>query len=145
MSKFKVIDGKGLDFQERTLELRQLEFMVTTTEVMTNKHRLTFAYHYARLGHPLKAVSFLNKVSEYYFDFEIFRDLFQATLGELLARQDADNGIYQRQYEFYLIVRRSIPIFLELEFKNKEAFHRFVGEFEYVMNELEYNHGTSDL
>lgn len=117
--------SKNKSIEERESELRGLQAEIAAKDFLTNKEKFIFAFHFARLDHVLKSRVYLNKIDKQYFESFIFADLFQSTLGELMARTDPNNLKYSRQYEFFLLVRKAIPLFSLIDFSSKKEFEVF--------------------
>lgn len=119
---------------ERSLELTELDAAVGSITEHSKMGSYIYAYHYARLGHVLKATELLNRLDEDFFDKEIFKELYRSMLGERLAVLFPEHPAYARQYEVYLLVAGSFEYFMNLDFKAKDAFLRFAGEFAFYTN-----------
>lgn len=128
MSKFKVIDGNNVtSIAASAGEIKQLEFEIQRKLTATDKDYVVYAYHFVRLGHLLLAQKYLNRVHPDYFDTTVFKDLAQALLMWSLAQTDPSlkTGPVAASYEYFIILKRVLEMFEDVNFQSKPAFYRF--------------------
>ena len=128
MSKFKVIDGSNVtSIAQSDGEIKKLEFEIQKKLEVTEKDLVVYAYHFVRLGNYLLAQKYLNKLSLDYWDSGVYKDLTHALLVWSLCT--ATNGSMSDQargtYEYYVILKRALDMFEEVNFTSKPAFYRF--------------------
>jgi len=132
VSKLKVVSSSNVRvLSSRAMEIMELEGLIKLKANPTNRDRIVFAYHFCRLGNPLKAQVQLNLLSEDYFENEIFRDLWKAMLAFSFrtTSPQAFTGNMGRAFEYFLIIRKVEKVFLDLNFKLKSNFLKFIAEF----------------
>ncbi len=95
---------------------------------LSQKQYVTFAYHFAINGDYLSAQKFLNKITPYYFSTEIYKDLYKSLLA-WSVRDTIWTENSRKEYEYFVIVKRSLPVFGEFNFIAKKEFLDFRLEF----------------
>lgn len=126
MSKFELIKGK-LSEKDSNLRFLADEYALRKANI-TQKEILTFAYHYLEAGNEKRATSLLNRVSESYFTYEIYKDLYKSLLAWHIYGSSKEVHMYKCA-EYFLVIKRSIPLFKKLEFENKASFLAFSKDF----------------
>jgi hypothetical protein len=127
---FKLVQGDTVvTVAARGAEIRKLVREISKNEDPTSRDHLIYAYHFACAGLDKAAVDYLSKIPANYFYSDIFKDLYRSTLGEIRAQQSPKDERVNRQFEFFVIVKRGIVVFRELNFTAKDAFETFVEEF----------------
>lgn len=140
MSKFRIIEGSNVtSIVDTDREVKILEIEANKKIDPQNKELVVYAYHFLRLGRPILAQKQLNRVTSGYFDMMIYKDLFQAMLAWSLIQNGNKSDELHKQYEFFIIVKRSLDLFDTVNFNEKYAFYRFRREFE------RYNHTLSKI
>lgn len=132
MSKLKVVEGSNVvSITDASREIRLLEIETKKLDP-TNKQLVIWAHHFVRLGQPLLAQRQLARISSGYYDMMIYKDLFSSLLAWSLihTRAASQSEECKAEYEYYLIVKRSLESFDILSFPEKPAFYRFRREFE---------------
>ena len=131
MSKFKVIDGANItSIANHDREIKMLELEISRKKEFIDKDFVVYGYHFSRLGHPLLAQKYLNKVAADYFWHGIYKDLYQAMLAfSVLHATEFKNPKFDRAYEYFIVVKQSVDMFAELNFEAKSAFMDFRREF----------------
>lgn len=128
MSRFRIIDGSNVtSIAERDGEIKKLEFEIQKKVDPTDKDLVVYAYHFVRLGNFLLAQKYLNRLHEHYFDNGVYKDLSHSLL--VWSLMNATGGSMSDQaratYEYYVILKRAIEMFEEVNFVSKPAFYRF--------------------
>lgn len=95
---------------------------------LTQSQYVSFAYHFAINGDTISARKFLNKVESFYFSVGIYKDLYRALLYWSI-RDTIWNPTTQKQYEYFIVVKKSLDVFTEFEFIAKKEFMEFRSEF----------------
>jgi hypothetical protein len=133
VSKFRVITGDNVtSIAAQAGEIKQLEFEIQRKVDPTDKDYVVYAYHFTRLGHHLLAQKYLNRVSNHYFDNGIYRDLSQALLMWSVVQEVPmlkDKPGVAASYEYFIILRRAVKMFPDVEFQTKPEFTRFAKDF----------------
>jgi diketogulonate reductase-like aldo/keto reductase len=132
MSKFKIVHGDNVTtLISKNREIKQLELEIEKKPDPTDRDLVIFAYHFVRLGHPLLAQKYMNKVAKDYFDVGIYKDLCQALLAWSVTQANPlfKSKTNDKIYEFFIIVKRVLISFEELSFQTKPAFNRFRTQF----------------
>lgn len=133
MSKFKVIDGANVvSIETKNREVRALKTKIESLKPPSNKDLIVFSYHFLRLGQKLSAQKYLCKLSDDYFKIGIYKDLFGALLSWALIQNSPKSQITStsRDYEFFIVVKRSLELFEEVDFPYKAQFYAFKKEFQ---------------
>lgn len=141
VSKFKIIDGQNVSsIAERDGEIKKLEFEIQKKFEPSDRDYVVYAYHFVRLGNFLLAQKYLNKLHADYFDSGVYRDLSHALL--VWSLNSATGGTMPtnsaRIYEYFIILKRIVETFEEVNFISKPAFYRFKKQF-YEFTQV---HGT---
>lgn len=131
MSKFRVIDGDNVTcIAARSREIKQLELEISKKPDLVDRDLVVFAYHFMRLEHPLLAQKHLNMLNANYFDSGVYKDLSKALLAWSVSQANPlfKNQKNQATYEFFVVLKRALPIFEQLNFTQRPAFLRFKKE-----------------
>jgi hypothetical protein len=121
----------------RNREIKKLEFEIEKKRNPTNRDLVIFAYHFVRLEHPLLAQKYLNRLSPDYFDSGIYKDLCAALLAWSVVQANPlfKNASNDRAYEFFVVIKRIMTMFTDINFESRTAFRRFKVQFlEYSKN-----------
>ena len=95
---------------------------------LTHKQLVTFAYHFAINGDNISTRRFLKKIDLNYWTTGIYKDLYQALLCWSI-RDTIWNKETKANYEYFVIVKKCLPVFSEFEFTSKKEFLEFKLEF----------------
>lgn len=128
MSKFKIIDGQNVtSIVNNNREIVQLELELRKKHDATDRDLVVYAYHFVRLGHLLLAQKYLNRLSTDYFDVNVYKDLSKALLAWSVVKADEkqDSRHVQATYEYFIILKRVLEMFEDVNFTTKPAFYRF--------------------
>lgn len=140
MSKFKLITGNDkISTEKRDARIKDLESEITARGYVTDRDNLIYAYHFLSLGLKPKARHHLEKISSIYWNSGIFKDLYRSILAELMLRVEASDHRFEREFEFFIVVKRMIVMLDEVDFTSKFAFIGFKEAF------LQYSDFTQDL
>lgn len=132
MSKFRIVDGANVtSIAEGSREIRLLEMEIDRIPNLTDRDKVVYAYHFLRLGNFILAQKYLNRLDSGYFDSGIFKDLFKAVLAWTVTR---DNPALKTEAstklsEYFLVVKRAVVMFEDVNFQTKPAFYRFKKQF----------------
>lgn len=133
MSKFKIIDGSNVtSIANASREVKQLEFEIQKkATAATDRELVVYSYHFTRLGQYLLAQKYLNRLSTDYFDIDVYKDLSKALLAWSVVKSDEsqDSQPVRATYEYFIILKRAIEMFEEVNFTTKPAFYRFKKTF----------------
>lgn len=135
MSKFKLIDGENVtSIISREREIKILEYEIEkkrATSALSDRDLVVYAYHFARLGHPLLAQKHLNRLTATYFDVGVWKDLFQGLLAWSLIQVNPElkKEKYAVSHEYYVVIKRVLETFSDLSFMIKPSFEQFKVEF----------------
>ena len=133
MSKFKVVDGQNItSIADGAREIKQLELEIQKKLNPSNKDLVVYAYHFVRLHNLLLAQKYLNRLSDSYFDTEVYRDLSRALLMWVTCQSspEIDSRPVAATYEYFIILKRSLEMFDQVNFVSKPAFYRFRRDFQ---------------
>lgn len=129
MSRFKIIEGEN----NKEPKIHNLTFERRFKYgKMSQKELYVYAYHLAREGDTLRAIKVLDKVTPFYLQHGIYKDLYRAILGHSLyvtTTSEQDKVVYAKTYEFFLVVKDSMRYFNNLQFKSKPYFIGLEKEF----------------
>ena len=128
----KLINGENVtSIVSNNREIKQLEFEIQKKLNPTDRDYVIYAYHFLRLGHTLLAQKYLNHLNQDYFDQGVYKDLAQSLLMWSLAQTDPSlkTGPVAAQYEFFVVIKRVLETFEEVNFITKPAFYRFRKQF----------------
>lgn len=136
MSKFKLITGDNVtSIVNNAGEMKTLEFEIQKKINPTDRDYIVYAYHFVRLGNLLLAQKYLNRLDSSYFDSMVYKDLSQALL--LWSMNVATGGSMPdpaaKVYEYFIILKRIITMFDDVNFVSKPAFYRFKRQFQQFM------------
>jgi hypothetical protein len=135
-TKFKVIDGENVtSIASREREIKLLEYEVekkAATDRASDRDLVVYAYHFARLGHPILAQKYLNRLATDYFDVGVWKDLYQGMLAWSLTTMNPalKKEKYANAHEYYIIIQRVFELFVTLTFETKTSFEKFKVEFQ---------------
>jgi hypothetical protein len=130
--KFKIIDGENVSaISGRDGEIKKLEFEIQKKVDPTDRDFVVYAYHFVRLGNYLLAQKYLNKLDPGYFDTGVYRDLTHAllvwSLNSSMGGSMPPNSA--AVYEYFVVIKRVLASFEDVNFQSKPAFYRFKKQF----------------
>lgn len=137
MSKFKVVDGGNVtSIATTSREVKQLEMEIQKKIGPTDREYVIYAYHFVRLGNLLLAQKYLNRMHMDYWDTQVYVDLSRAlvvwsvTKVDPAQKTDATSAIS----EYFVILKRVITMFDDVNFTSKPAYFRFRKQFNEFTN-----------
>ena len=126
VSKFDVIDGSKKP--ENVVDINQIAYLEDTIKLkkgnLTQRDCYTYAYHFAIAGDFARAEKYLYRLTSSYLTTGIYKDLYKALLSHAMYENapETEHARLQENYEFFIVVRRSIREFEKLSFMNKYSF-----------------------
>lgn len=126
-SKLKIIEGAQIPVQ--TARKKELKRLQTELEAngLTGRNIVVYAHHFVRLGSPLLAQKYLNKLDRSYFKIGVYRDLFHALLNWSMIQ--VNPTLYDKLdpavYQYFIIVKQATEAFDSLTFECKPEFEDF--------------------
>ncbi len=126
MSKLKLIEGQK---QTNESNLRYLYGKIKLrNQNLSQKDCVIFAYHLSINGDTMGARRFLKRLNSFYFTHEIYQDLYHALLA--WAMKDVVwNEAMMKEHQYFLIVKKCIPVFKDFNFAAKPEFLDFAKQF----------------
>ncbi len=122
MSRLKLIQGSK---KRNESNLRFLDGVLKDKDTpLSQKEYLTFALHFAKNGDHVSARKFLKKLTSFYFSIEIYKDLYYALLAWSI-RDTIWNETMMKEYQYFLVVKESMLIFVDFDFPAKKEFMEF--------------------
>ena len=127
MSKFEVIEGGKTKQEGSNLRFLMARLKEGDTN-LSQREYLTFAYHFAINGDNISARRFLKRMQSFYFSMEIYKDLYKALLAWSI-RETVWNEAMMKEYQYFIVVKKSLTVFNDFEFPAKPEFLEFRKDF----------------
>jgi len=123
MSKLRVIEGGKDGVKDITGILKLEADLVKVERSLSYKGLFVYAFHFANLGANRRAIELLDKIHQDYFLTGVYRDLYEALLSWNVYKMTPQGKEHLRQTsEFFIVFRRAMPLFRQLNFKHKYFF-----------------------
>jgi hypothetical protein len=133
MSKLEIIEGGKKP--ENVVDLKHIAFLEDELRLrgnnITTRDCYIFAYQFCVAGDCARAEKYLNKIGPFYFQHGIYKDLYKALLSWSVFQKApaANKDRLQKNYEFFIVARRSLDEFSKLNFRGKKEFMEMAKHF----------------
>lgn len=133
VSKFDVITGGKKP--SNVVDIQQITYLEDEIKLrkgnLSSKDCFTFAYHFAVAGDTSRSKKYLNKIPPFYFQYDIYKDLYKALLSWSIFQNapEINKDRLQKNYEFFIVARRSLSLFENLHFRSKKEFMEMAKHF----------------